>query len=491
MAKQVLHKEQIDRIPPQALELEEAVLGGVLIDPGSDISILEILKPESFYKESHQKIFKAIQDLSAEHEPIDQLSVANLLRNRGELDLIGGAYYINYLANRIGSAAHIEYHARIVAEKYIKREIISITNRIQTKAYDPGIDVEDLLEYSEKQIFDLAFANIKSSSKSISQILHEAVEHIEELSKKGNTLSGAPSGFPSLDRITSGWQPSDLIIIAARPSMGKTAFVLSMARNMAVEHNVPVAIFSLEMSGAQLVTRLLIAETNISSEKIRTGKLDNQEWKLLEEKVKPLENAPIFIDDTPAISLSELRAKCRNLKIQHDIQLVIVDYLQLMTGSAENKNNREQEVSQISRGLKAIAKELNIPMIALSQLNRSVEQRTGKRPQLSDLRESGAIEQDADIVAFIHRPEKYGILTDEETGASLQGVAEIIIAKHRNGVVTDVRLQFIEAMAKFAEPEVAIDNSFATTEITIASKMNNIPTDFSFESNNNNFNTPF
>lgn len=471
MAKKQENNNELNRIPPQALDLEEAVLGAIMVEPGSDISAIETLKPDSFYKEAHQKIFRAIVQLSTEHLPIDQLTVVDQLTKNRELDVVGGPYYVNLLASKVGSSAHLDYHAKIIAEKYIKREIISIANKMQTKAYDPGEDVEDVLEFAEKKIFDLAFENIKSSSRAMSQIIHDALNRIEELGKRTTTLSGVPSGFQSLDRITSGWQRSDLVIIAARPSMGKTAFVLSMARNMAVEHNVPVALFSLEMSDIQLVTRLMVAETEISSEKLRTGKLENHEWRQLEEKIKPLENAQIFIDDTPAISITELRAKCRNLKIQHNIELIIIDYLQLMSGPPETKNNREQEVSTISRGLKAIAKELEVPVLALSQLNRSVESRTDKRPQLSDLRESGAIEQDADIVTFIHRPEKYGILTDDDNN-SLEGVAEIIIAKHRNGAVTDVRLRFIDYQAKFTEPDSPIDDSFDAGELTLSSKMN-------------------
>lgn len=459
----------LSRIPPQALDLEEAVLGGIMVEPGIDIPVIETLKPESFYKESHQKIFRAIVELSTEHQPIDQLTIVEQLRKNGDLEFVGGAYYVNLLASKVGSAVHLEFHAKIIAEKYIKREIISIGNKMQTRAYDPGEDVKDLLEFSEKEIFDLSYANIKSSSKSMSEILKEAINKIEELGKRETSFSGVPSGFPSLDRITSGWQPSDLIIVAARPSMGKTAFVLSMARNMAVEYDVPVALFSLEMSSIQLVTRLMLAETEIASDKLRTGKLENHEWRQLEERIKPLEKAPIYIDDTPAISITELRAKCRSLKLQHGIQLIIIDYLQLMTGTAETKNNREQEVSMISRGLKAIAKELDVPIMALSQLNRGVESRTDKRPMLADLRESGAIEQDADIVTFIHRPEKYGIMTDDE-GNSLQGVADIIIAKHRNGAVTDVRLKFIDYMAKFVEPDIPI--GMDEGEFTLSSKMN-------------------
>lgn len=467
-------ENNLQRIPPQALDVEQAVLGAIMIEPGADIPAMEILKPKSFYSEKHQKIFQAIFELSTLHNPIDQISVAEQLRKNNDLEFIGGAYYINFLASNVGSSAHLDYHTKIIAEKYIKRELISISNDIQKKSYEAGSDIENLLEFSEKQIFDLAFENISKATKPLNIIIKETKNQLEELSKRETKFSGIPSGFTSLDRITSGWQRSDLVIIAARPSMGKTAFVLSMARNMSVDHNVPVAIFSLEMSSHQLATRLIISETGISSEKIRTGKLSAEEWQILEEKSKNLSDAPVYIDDTAAISLTELRAKCRNLKIQYDIQLIVIDYLQLMSGSNDSKSNREQEVSQISRGLKAIAKELNIPVIALSQLNRSVEMRTGKKPQLSDLRESGAIEQDADIVIFIHRPEKYGITKDDD-GNSLEGVAEIIIAKHRNGAVTDVQLQFIDYMAKFQEPDNALNfgnDDLTTNEVIFSSKMN-------------------
>lgn len=467
-------QENIDfqRIPPQALDVEEAVLGAIMVEPGSEIEALENLKPESFYKETHQKIFKAISELSTLHKPIDQLTVMQQLAANKDLEFVGGAAFINYLAGKIGSAAHLNFHAKILAEKYIKRELISISNKIQQKSYDPSSDIEDLLEYSEKQIFDLAFENVSSAVKPMNIVVKETLDHIEELTQKDTKFSGVPSGFTSLDRITSGWQPSDMVIIAARPSMGKTAFILSMARNMAVDHQVPVAIFSLEMSAHQLVTRLIVSETGIGSEKIRTGDLNKEEWQMLESKTAPLSEAKIFIDDTAGISITELRAKCRNLKIQHDIKLVVIDYLQLMSGPPETRNNREQEVSQISRGLKAIAKELDIPVIALSQLNRAVENRTGKRPQLSDLRESGSIEQDADLVVFIHRPEKFGILQDDD-GNSTEGLAEIIIAKHRNGAVTDVKLRFIDYMARFVEPDGGMEFGLEEgQELTLSSKMN-------------------
>jgi replicative DNA helicase len=362
-----------------------------------------------------------------------------------------------------------------VAQKYIQRELIRVSSEIQERAFDEGSDVDDLLDFSERELLNIAEGHIKKETVKINNLIKTAIEQIEEAGKKEDSLSGVPSGFTKLDRLTSGWQKSDLVIIAARPSMGKTAFVLSMARNMAVDHSRPVAVFSLEMSSIQLVNRLLIGETQLSSEKIRTGNLENYEWEQLEYKIKDLEESPIFVDDTPAISIFEFRAKCRRLKQKYDIQAVVIDYLQLMTGSKDS-GSREQEVSNISRSLKSVAKELDIPVIALSQLNRSVEMRSGnKRPQLSDLRESGAIEQDADLVIFIHRPEYYGLDVDEE-GNSLKGIAEIIVAKHRNGAVGDIHLKFIREYAKFVDLDDHLafveDDENGNSQATYQSKMN-------------------
>lgn len=480
------------RIPPQAIDLEEAVLGAIMIERDAIIVVLDILKPESFYLEAHQKIYKAIIDISIREKPIDILTVTEELKKKGELEVVGGAVYITKLTSRVASAAHLEFHARIVAQKFIQRELIRVSSEIQSRAYDDSNDVDELLDFSEQQLFEIAEGNIKKEISPINALIKAAIEQIEEAAKREDSLSGVASGFTKLDRITSGWQPSDLIIIAARPSMGKTAFVLSMARNMAVDHNQSVAIFSLEMASIQLVTRLIVAETHLPSERIRNGRLERYEWEQLDYKIKSLVEAPIYIDDTPGISIFELRAKCRRLKNMYDIKVIIIDYLQLMTGPQELKASREQEVSNISRSLKGIAKELNVPIIALSQLNRSVEMRSGsKRPQLSDLRESGAIEQDADIVCFIHRPEKYGIDQDEE-GNSLRGIAEIIVAKHRNGAIGDVNLKFREEFAQFTDlEEVApiYEEGEDNGTLTLSSKMNrekendnlNLLTDSSFE----------
>jgi len=471
---EILSIEQ-GKMPPQAVEIEEVVLGAIMLERDAIVSVIDILLPESFYKEAHQKIYKAIVDLFSEDKPIDILGVTEELKKRKELESVGGAYYIAQLTSRVLSSANIEFHARIIQQKYIQRELIRISSDIQTKAYDESMEINDLLDYSESQLFEIVQGNIKKESLPINLLLNEAIKQIEEAGKRADSLSGIPSGFTKLDSITSGWQNSDLIIIAARPSMGKTAFVLSMARNMAVDHKCTVAIFSLEMSSIQLVNRLISCETELPSQFIRTGKLSKEQWKQLDQKIKSLENAQIFIDDTPAISIFELRAKCRRLKKKYDVQVVIIDYLQLMAGPPETKGNREQEVSIISRSLKSLAKELNIPVIALSQLNRAVESRTGnKRPQLSDLRESGAIEQDADVVCFIHRPEKYGILEDND-GNSLIGIAEIIVAKHRNGAIGDIKLRFRDSIAKFVDYEEipALDDDIEIKPIiSKSSKMN-------------------
>ena len=464
------------RMPPQATDLEEAVLGAIMLEKDAIIAIMDILKPQSFYKEVHQKIYQVIIDLSGKHEPVDILTVTEALKKTGQLEEIGGALYITQLTSRVASAAHLEFHARIVAQKFIQRELIRVSSEIQAKAFDESHDVDELLDYSEQELFKIAEGNIKKETVKINLLIRDAINQIEEASKREDSLSGVPSGFTKLDRITSGWQKSDLIIIAARPSMGKTAFVLSMARNIAVDHNRPVAFFSLEMASIQLVNRLIVSETELPSERIRNGRLEPWEWEQLDYRIKNLVESSIYIDDTPAISIFELRAKCRRLKNLYDVQLIVIDYLQLMSGTPETRGNREQEVSAISRSLKGIAKELNVPIIALSQLNRSVELRAGnKKPQLSDLRESGAIEQDADLVIFIHRPEKYGIDVDENQN-SLKGIAEIIVAKHRNGAVGEVALKFKEEFAKFSELDsvepIFDDLEDATPAFTYGSKMN-------------------
>ena len=441
------------KLPPQAVDLEEAVLGALMLEKEAVNTAIDILQPKSFYKETHQKIFSVIQDLFQGSEPVDILTVTQELKKRGELDLVGGPYYITQLTNRVASAANIEFHARIISQKYIQRELIRISSEIITDAYDETTDVFSLLDKAEASLFSVAEGNIRKSYQSMSDLIRESIDQIEKAKNQESGVIGVPSGFTSLDRVTSGWQPSDLVIIAARPAMGKTSYVLSLARNAAVDFGMPVAFFSLEMSSVQLVTRLVSAESEISSEKLRSGNLRADEIQQIHTKIDGLAEAPIFIDDTAGLSVFELRAKARRLKAQHDIQLLIIDYLQLMSGSGDTKGNREQEISMISRSLKSIAKELSIPVLALSQLSRAVETRGGdKIPQLSDLRESGSIEQDADMVQFIHRAEYYG-LTEDEDGNSTQGMATIIIAKHRNGSVEDVKLKFVNQLAKFQDFE--------------------------------------
>jgi replicative DNA helicase len=472
----MLQLPDLGKVPPQAMDMEEAVLGAIMLEKEAVIAILDILKPESFYKEANRKIFKAITDLSLREYPVDLYTVTEELRNHNELESIGGPVYLSQLTSKVVSAANVDYHARIVAQKFIQRELIRVSTEIQTRAFDDSYDVTDLLDFSENALFQVAEGNIKREVAPINAVIKEAIREIEAAGKREDALVGTPSGFTRLDRLTSGWQKSELIIIAARPSMGKTAFALSMARNMAIDHGKHVAIFSCEMSSIQLVNRLIISETDIPGDKIRNGRLSEEEWKQLDSRIKKLVQAPIFIDDTPAISIFELRAKCRRLMAQHKLDIVIVDYLQLMSGP-DNAGSREQEVSNISRSLKSIAKELNVPIIALSQLNRSVEMRGGtKRPLLSDLRESGAIEQDADMVVFIHRQEKFGIPAFED-GSSTKGIAEIILAKNRNGPVDDVRLRFREEKAQFVDIDDfdldAIHETGSAPSIVLGSKMNN------------------
>jgi replicative DNA helicase len=456
------------KLPPQAVELEEAVLGALMIDKNALNEVIDILEPECFYKDAHREMYGVIKTLFAESQPIDMLTVSTELRKIGKLELCGGDFGIANLTQKVASSAHIEYHSRIIVQKHIQRSLIRVSSEIIHDAYDEGSDVLDLLDKAEAKLFEIANGNIKKNYDSAQSLVKEAIERIEHISKQEG-LSGVATGFTKLDRLTSGWQASDLIILAARPGMGKTAFVLSMARNVAVDSNCGVAVFSLEMSSVQLITRLISSETGLSSEKLRKGKLEDYEWQQLHAKIKNLEKAPLFIDDTPALSVFDLRAKCRRLVAQHNVKVIIIDYLQLMTAGGDSKGNREQEISTISRSLKSIAKELSVPVIALSQLSRAVETRGGsKRPLLSDLRESGAIEQDADIVSFIFRPEYYGLTEwDDDDGTPCEGQAEFIIAKHRNGGLDNIRLKFTAHLAQFSNLEM--DEAYAT-EFT--SKMN-------------------
>ena len=442
------------KLQPQALELEEAVLGAMMIDKIGVNEVIDILQPDAFYKDAHKHIFEAIFQLFVDSQPIDLLTVSSQLRKNAKLDLAGGDLYLIQLTQKISSSAHIEFHSRIILQKFIQRSLIRISSEIIEESYDETTDVFDLLDKAESKLYEVTQGNIKRSSETAQSLVLQAKKRSEEIANKEG-LSGIATGFDKLDKITSGWQPSDLIIIAARPGMGKTAFVLSMARNIAIDFGHPVAIFSLEMASVQLITRLISSETGLSSEKLRTGKLEKHEWEQLSIKVKNLEKAPLFIDDSPSLSIFDLRAKSRRLASQHGIKLIIVDYLQLMTAGgsgSKGMGNREQEISTISRNLKALAKELEIPVIALSQLSRAVETRstTSKRPLLSDLRESGAIEQDADIVSFIYRPEYYKLDEwDDEEASPTAGQAEFIIAKHRNGSLENIRLKFIGNLGKF------------------------------------------
>lgn len=424
----------------------------MMIDKKGVDEVIDILSSDAFYKDAHKYIFDAIFTLFENSEPIDLLTVSGQLKKEGKLEAIGGDFYLVKLTQKVASSAHIEFHARIILQKFIQRSLIKISNEIIEEAYSDGTDVFDLLDSAESKLYDVSQGNLKRSAETAQSLVIQAKKKIEEISNKEG-LSGIPSGFDKLDKLTSGWQPSDLIIVAARPGMGKTALTLSMAKNIAINSNHAVAFFSLEMSSVQLITRLISSETGLSSEKLRTGKLEKHEWEQLNVKVKSLEQAPLFIDDTPSLSIFDLRAKARRLASQHNIRMIIIDYLQLMTAGGNQKGggNREQEISTISRNLKALAKELDVPVIALSQLSRAVESRGGsKRPILSDLRESGAIEQDADIVSFIYRPEYYKIDEwDDEERSPTQGQAEFIVAKHRNGGLENIRLKFIGNLGKF------------------------------------------
>ena len=470
------------RLQPQALELEEAVIGACLIERDAFGMISDYLKPQSFYDTKHQKIFAAIQSLAAENHPVDILTVTDQLRRSGDLDFVGGPVAITELSRKVLSSAHIEFHARIIAQKSLARELITYTSNIQRKAFDEAQDIEELMQQAEGELFELSKSNMKKDFTQIDPVINEAYELLKKAAAREDGLSGLSSGFGKLDKITNGWQNSDLIIIAARPAMGKTAFVLSMARNMTVDQKIPVAMFSLEMSNVQLVNRLIVNVCEITGEKIKSGQLAPYEWEQLDTKITELLHAPFYIDDTPSLSVFELRTKARRLVRDYGVKVIIIDYLQLMNASGMSYGSRQEEVSTISRSLKGLAKELNIPIIALSQLNRSVEQRVGnnentsdsKRPQLSDLRESGAIEQDADMVCFIHRPEYYKIYKDAY-GNDLKGVAEIIIAKHRNGAVGDVRLRFVPQYARFMDYGSGGMDSSMDGELVTSSKMNDAP----------------
>lgn len=449
--------------PPQALELEEAVLGALMLDPNALNTAIDILREEFFYQPEHQVIFRAIHKLFELNQPVDMLTVANQLRKTGELEAAGGAFHLSELTSHVVSAAHIEYYSRVLSEKFISRELIRIGTETITSAYDETTDVVDLLDKTENRLMDINDKNFRTDFHDIGSLTQAARAQIDEASGKEEGLAGLPTGFTELDRMTSGFHPGTLIILAARPAMGKTAFALTMARNMAIEFNAPVAFFSLEMTGVELAMRLIAGEAQIPSDKLKKGDLEEYERVQLEQRTQVLNDAPIFIDDTPQLTIYELRAKCRRLKQHHNIKMVFIDYLQLMSAGSDamsRNGNREQEISTISRQLKALSKELGIPVLAMSQLSRAVETRGGsKKPMLSDLRESGAIEQDADIVMFIYRPEYYQILEDDK-GSTL-GMADIILAKHRSGGIGDVRLRFIGKYTRFENPEFTTNADLA------------------------------
>jgi len=442
-------------LQPQALDVEKTVLGALLIDKDAYAVVCEMLFPESFYEPRNQMIYAAIRDLSMEEKPVDILTVADQLAKKGQLEEIGGPAYITEISSRTASSAHIEYHARIIAQKFLARQLISFAGSIETKAFDDTIDVDELMQEAEGSLFELSQKNMKKDYTQIDPVIKNAMDVITKAAANKDGLTGVPTGYHKLDDITSGWQPSDLVIIAGRPAMGKTSFALSMAKNIAADYQVPMAFFSLEMSNVQLVNRLISNVCEIQGSKILNGQLQPDEWDRLDKRITRLQGAPLYVDDTPGLSVFELRTKARRLVREHGVKIIMIDYLQLMNANGMRFSSRQEEVSTISRSLKGLAKELDIPILALSQLNRGVESREGlegKRPQLSDLRESGAIEQDADMVLFVHRPEYYHIYQDDN-GRDLHGMAQIIIAKHRKGATGDVLLTFRGEFTRFENPE--------------------------------------
>ncbi len=448
------------KLPPQAQELEDSVIGALMIEKEAYGTVADLLRPEVFYKDQNRMVFEAIRELAAKDQPIDVMTVGEKMKTQGTLEKAGGLVYLADLSRRVASAAHLRYHAQIIAQKATARDLIAMAAQIEEKAYDETQDIDDLMQEAEAGIFEITQRSQKRDVTQIDPVIEEAFKRMEKAAQNTGSISGIPSGFNALDKITSGWQTPDLVIIAARPAMGKTAFVLSMAKHMAIDREIPTAIFSLEMSNVQLVNRLIMNVCEIEGEKIKTGKMSKADSQKLNTKINIMKGKPLYMDDTPSLSIFELRSKARKLVHDHGVRIIIIDYLQLMNAQGSSFGSREQEVSIISRGLKGLAKELDIPIIALSQLNRGVEARTGiegKTPQLSDLRESGAIEQDADMVCFIHRPEYYHIYTDEKSAKDLRGLAQIIVAKHRNGATDSIWLRFRGKYAKFQNEDEAID----------------------------------
>ena len=498
MAKKSIDNTSYAHLQPQALEVERAVLGALMNDRDAYAVVCEILSPESFYEQRNQLIYSAIRDLSLAEKPVDVLTVTDELERQGCIDKVGGAIYIADLSNKVASSANIEYHARIIAHKFLARQLISFASEIETKAFDGSMDIDDLMQEAEGSLFELSRRNMKKDYTQIDPVISNAVEVIQKAAANKDGLTGVPTGYHKLDNITSGWQASDLVINAGRPAMGKTSFALSMAKNIAADYKVPMAFFSLEMSNVQLVNRLISNCCEIQGSKILNGQLKPDEWERLDKRLNNLIGSPLYVDDTPGLSVFELRTKARRLVRDHGVKIIMIDYLQLMNANGMRFSSRQEEVSTISRSLKQIAKELDIPILALSQLNRGVESREGlegKRPQLSDLRESGAIEQDADMVLFVHRPEYYHIYQDEN-GRDLHGMAQIIIAKHRKGATGDVLLNFRGEFTRFENPEDTSSNlnnaPIGGGEI-VGSKMNggNFPENESPFAPNENGQMPF
>ncbi|MBR6978630.1 MAG: replicative DNA helicase [Prevotella sp.] len=466
----------LGHLPPQSAETERLVLGALMVDKDAFTIVSEILKPETFYEPRNQKVFAAIQTLSVNEHPVDIITVTEQLKRDGTLEEAGGQMYIYDLTAHVASSAHVEYHARILAQKFLARELISYASLIETAAFDESNDIELVMQEAEGKLFQISQTNMRQDYTQIDPIVKNALDIIQRAAANTGGLTGITTGYAKLDDMTSGWQKSDLIILAGRPAMGKTSFALSLAKNIAVDNRIPTAFFSLEMTNLQLVNRLISNTCEIDSKKIMNGQLDDAEWGRLDKNIRKLEGVPLFLDDTPGLSIFELRTKARRLAREKNVKIIMIDYLQLMNASGMRFGSRQEEVSTISRSLKSLAKELDVPIIALSQLNRSVEQRDsdgGKRPQLSDLRESGAIEQDADMVLFVHRPEYYHIYHDEN-GNDLRGMAQIIIAKHRKGAVGDVLLHFRGQYTRFDNPEDSYIPPTAGGEI-IGSRMNSLP----------------
>lgn len=445
----------LGHMPPQAVEIEKVVLGALMIDSDAFSVVSELLRPDTFYEPRHQKIYTAIQTLNLREHPVDMMTVCEELKREGTFAEVGAPNYIVELTANVASSANIEYHSRILAQKSTARQLISYASNVETKALDEAQDIDELMQEAEGSLFELSQKNMRQDYTQIDSVVLKARELIEKAANNTGGITGVSTGYTDLDKITSGWQASDLVIIAGRPAMGKTSFALSLAKNIAIDNHDPVAFFSLEMNNVQLVNRLISNVCSVPGSKILNGQLTQDEWARFDNNINSLMGAPLYVDDTPGLTVFELRTKARRLVREKGVKLIMIDYLQLMSASGMKFNSRQEEVSTISRSLKGLAKELDIPIIALSQLSRAVEQRPGedgKRPQLSDLRESGAIEQDADMVIFVHRPEYYHIYEDSQ-GNSLKGMALICIAKHRKGATADVTLKFMGEFTRFANPD--------------------------------------